>query len=169
MVADLPRLVLFCRSLTQRWGVAWVSGLVFFCYNISATSRVSGLSEESRQGVCLRFCLFRTWPHGSRGLGDLLVGGDLPVPFMLSLGGRCCCNDGLDGRWLASQSCCHGRRVDFGGLLSLLGVIPGLLLGRGRGGNWIEARVYVFEKQHHLVFSSFQTVWPVSRGLFVSG
>ena len=152
----------FCRSLTQRWGVAWVSGLVFLLLqhfgHLAGEWIIGGVEAK---GFAFGFVFFGL---GRMVRGDwvtcwiwwglacafhVLVGGWVVVAAMMAW---------MGGGWRDQRLLPTAVGLILGGLLSLLGVIPGLLLGAGvEGGDWIEAqRVYVFERlQHHLVFSSF--------------
>ena len=94
----------FCRSLTQRWGVAWVSGLVFLLLqhfgHLAGEWIIGGVEAK---GFAFGFVFFGLGRMVRGGLGDLLdlVGTCLCLSCPRWGVGRCCRNDGLDGRWLA--------------------------------------------------------------------
>jgi hypothetical protein len=152
----------FCRGVTPRWGVAFLSGAVFILLqhfgHLAGEWIIGGVEAKGFAFACVFVGLGRMvrgdwvtcWIWWGLGAAfHVLVGGWVVVAglFAWCVWGR------LDGPWKPTLI---GLVV--GGLLSLIGVVPGLLLGSGvDASDWLAAqRVYVFERlQHHLVFSSF--------------
>jgi hypothetical protein len=151
-----------CRGLTPRWGVAFLSGAVFLIFqhfgHLAGEWIVGGVEAKGLAFACVFFGLGRMirgdwvtswiwWGLGSA--FHVLVGGWVVVAALftwLAVGRN-------DGPWKPTVV-----GLIIGGLLSLIGVVPGLLLGSGVDtSDWLAAqRVYVFERlQHHLVPSSF--------------
>ena len=152
----------FCSGLTRRWGVAFLSGSVFLLLqhfgHLAGEWIIGGVEAKGFAFACVFFGLGRMirgdwvtswiwWGLGSA--FHVLVGGWVVVAALFAwlMVGR------KDGPWKPTFV-----GLIIGGLLSLIGVVPGLLLGSGvDASDWLAAqRVYVFERlQHHLVSSSF--------------